>query len=170
MLTHSSWAREILEEEIPDLRVRDLPMGVPLAPPADPVEGAAFRRRHGLPLEAPLIGAFGFQTPMKRTEVLIDALQDPALAGVHLMVAGEVSPIYGLANYARLVGVEERVHFLGYLPSRSGKPASPRSIFASICATRRPARPARRCCASWRSARWRSSPTMPKAPTCPTRW
>lgn len=116
VLTHSDWAREILAEEIPGLRVRSLPMGVPLAAPADPVEGAAFRRRHGLPVGAPLIGAFGFQTPMKRTEVLIDALQDPALAGVHLMVAGEISPIYGLANYARLVGVEERVHFLGYLP------------------------------------------------------
>lgn len=116
VLTHSSWAREILEEEIPGLRVRDLAMGVPLAPPADAAEGAAFRRRHGLPEGAPLVGAFGFQTPMKRTEVLIDALQDPALAGVHLMVAGEVSPIYGLANYARLKGVEQRVHFLGYLP------------------------------------------------------
>jgi glycosyltransferase involved in cell wall biosynthesis len=116
VLTHSSWAAEILAEELPGLRVRCLPMGVPLVPPADPTAGAAFRRRHGLPVAAPLIGAFGFQTPMKRTEVLIDALQDPALAGVHLMVAGEVSPIYGLANYARLVGVEERVHFLGYLP------------------------------------------------------
>lgn len=116
VLTHSEWAREILEEEIPGLRVRSLPMGVPLGPLADPAAGAAFRRRHGLPLGAKLIGAFGFQTPMKRTEVLIDALQDDALAGAHLMVAGEVSPIYGLANYARLVGVEERVHFLGYLP------------------------------------------------------
>lgn len=116
VLTHSEWAREILEEEIPGLRVRSLPMGVPLVPEADAAAGEAFRRRHGLPVGAPLIGAFGFQTPMKRTEVLIDALQDEALAGVHLMVAGEVSPIYGLANYARLVGVEERVHFLGYLP------------------------------------------------------
>lgn len=116
VLTHSAWAREILEEEIPGLRARSLPMGVPLGPLADRAAGDAFRRRHGLPLGAKLIGAFGFQTPMKRTEVLIDALQDEALAGVHLMVAGEVSPIYGLANYARLVGVEERVHFLGYLP------------------------------------------------------
>lgn len=116
VLTHSEWAKEILEEEIPGLRVRSLPMGVPLVPLADPEAGRAFRRRHGLPVGAPLVGAFGFQTPMKRTEVLIDALQDEALAGVHLMVAGEISPIYGLANYARLIGVEDRVHFLGYLP------------------------------------------------------
>lgn len=116
VLTHSEWAKEILEEEIPGLRVRCLPMGVPLVPLADPEAGREFRRRHGLPVAAPLVGSFGFQTPMKRTEVLIDALQDPALAEVHLMVAGEVSPIYGLANYARLIGVEDRVHFLGYLP------------------------------------------------------
>lgn len=116
VLTHSAWAREILEEEIPGLRVRNLPMGVPLVPLANVEAGEAFRLRHGLPIDAKLVGAFGFQTPMKRTEVLIDALQDEALREVHLMVAGEISPIYGLANYARQVGVEDRVHFLGYLP------------------------------------------------------
>jgi glycosyltransferase involved in cell wall biosynthesis len=116
VLTHSGWAAEMLREELPGLRVAALPMGVPLPPLADAEAGRAFRRRHGLPLEAPLVGAFGFQTPMKRTEALIDAMSDPALAGLHLMVAGEVSPIYGLANFARKVGVEDRVHFLGYLP------------------------------------------------------
>jgi Glycosyl transferases group 1 len=78
--------------------------------------GWAFRRRHGIPVDHPLVGAFGFQTPMKRTEMMIEALADPALAEVQLMIAGEVAPIYGLANFAKARGVAERVHFLGYLP------------------------------------------------------
>ncbi len=170
VLTHSSWAREILEEEIPGLRCADLPMGVPLVPPADLAAGAAFRRRHGLPPSAPLIGAFGFQTSMKRTEVLIDALQDPALAGVHLMVAGEVSPIYGLANYARLVGVEERVHFLGYLPFEEWEAGI---AAVDLCLNLRYPTAGETSASLLRIlavGKVAIVSTTPKAPTCRTRW
>lgn len=133
VLVHSRWAREVLLEEIPELRgvseddsgdesedgasdrVRALPMGIPLPPAADAEAGRAFRRRRGLPLDRPLLGSFGFQTPMKRTEEVIRALGEAELAEVHLMVAGEVAEILELDRVAEETGVADRVHVLGYL-------------------------------------------------------
>lgn len=121
VLVHSRWAAAWLaEEEIwPEesaRRVRAVPMGVPLPPAVAAADGLAFRQRYGLPTDRPLLGSFGFQTPIKRTDVAIRALAAPALADVHLLVAGEVAQIYELEVTARQAGVAERVHFLGFLP------------------------------------------------------
>lgn len=116
ILLHSDWAAEWLSEEIPELRVRSIPMGVPLGSQADAAAGREFRRQHGLPLDKPLLGSFGFQTPMKRTDVVISTLASPELAGVHLMVAGEVASILELEKKAAEAGVSDRVHLLGFLP------------------------------------------------------
>ncbi|MEM9593739.1 MAG: glycosyltransferase family 4 protein [Acidobacteriota bacterium] len=116
VLVHSRWAEGYLAEEIPQLRVRRLPMGVPLPPPASEGDGKRFRERHGLPAGAPVIGSFGFQTPMKRTGVVIETLARPGLEDVHLMVAGEVAEILELGEAAEAAGVADRVHVLGYLP------------------------------------------------------
>ena len=119
ILTHSRWAADWLREELGghgSVRVRSIPMGVPLGPMADDASGREFRRRHGIPLDRPLLGSFGFQTPMKRTDVVISTLAAPELTGVHLMVGGEVAPILELEARAAEAGVEDRVHFLGFLP------------------------------------------------------
>ncbi len=126
ILTHSRWAAEWLREELTsiappggdhsDVRVRSIPMGVPLGSIADEASGRDFRRRHGIPLDRPLLGSFGFQTPMKRTDVVISTLAAPELDGVHLMVGGEVAPILELETRAAEAGVADRVHFLGFLP------------------------------------------------------
>ncbi|MEM7583873.1 MAG: glycosyltransferase family 4 protein [Acidobacteriota bacterium] len=116
ILLHSDWAAEWLQEEVPGLRVRSIPMGVPLGAQADAEAGIAFRTQYGLPLDKPLLGSFGFQTPMKRTDVVISALAAPELAGVHLMVAGEVASILELEKRAAEAGVSDRVHLLGFLP------------------------------------------------------
>lgn len=115
ILTHSRWAAQWLREEIAGLRVEAVPMGIPLGT-ADAAAGRAFRRRYGLPQTRPILGSFGFQTPIKRTQAVIAALARHELEGVHLMVAGEVSPALDLAEQARRAGVAERVHFLGFLP------------------------------------------------------
>jgi len=115
ILTHSRWAAQWLREEIAELRVEAVPMGIPPGT-ADAEAGRVFRRRHGLPRERPLLGSFGFQTPIKRTEAVIAALARPELDGVHLMVAGEVAPALKLEDQARRAGVAERVHILGFLP------------------------------------------------------
>ncbi len=116
ILTHSRWAADWLQEEVEGVRVRSIPMGVPLGAQADEASGREFRRRYGIPVEAPLLGSFGFQTPMKRTDVVISTLAAPELEGVHLMVGGEVAPILELEKKAIEAGVRDRVHFLGFLP------------------------------------------------------
>ena len=116
VLVHSRWAAQMLLEDLPDLRVRTLSMGMPLPPAADRGAGDDFRRRHGLPLDRPLLGSFGFQTPMKRTDVVIRALGLDALRDVHLMVAGEVAEMLELEKEAQKAGAEDRVHILGFLP------------------------------------------------------
>ncbi|MEE8526649.1 MAG: glycosyltransferase [Thermoanaerobaculia bacterium] len=116
VLVHSRWAAESLREEIPALEVHTVPMGIPLGDEPDGATGTAFRRRYGLPVDRPILGCFGFQTPMKRTEVVIRALAEPGLENAHLMVAGEVAPILELDGTAAAAGVSDRVHVLGFLP------------------------------------------------------
>lgn len=118
VLTHSAWAASMVREELPGLAVETIPMGVPLPERASPGEACAerVRSRHGVPAGAPLLGTFGFQTPMKRTDSVIRALADPRLASVHLLVAGEVAPACDFEGLASQLGVADRVHLLGFLP------------------------------------------------------
>ena len=93
-------------------------MGIPLPPavgvPGGP-EARAARRALGLPEERPLLGSFGFQTPIKRTVAALAALARPELAGVGLLVVGEVSPHVDLEGEARRLGVADRVHVTGFV-------------------------------------------------------
>jgi len=116
VLVHSAWAAGVIREEVPDVRVRAIAMGIPLPPQPDPQIGRALRRRFGLPEGAPVLGSFGFQTPIKRTAAVIRALAAPGLEQVHLLVVGEVSPMVDLAGEARRAGVAERVHVTDFLP------------------------------------------------------
>src|SRR5262245_51238192 len=49
VLVHGAWAAAELAEEDPELRVRAVPMGIPLPPPADPESGSRLRERLGIP-------------------------------------------------------------------------------------------------------------------------
>ncbi|MEP7008820.1 MAG: glycosyltransferase [Acidobacteriota bacterium] len=115
VLVHGEWAARELREEDPGLRVRAVPMGIPLPPEADAEAGRRFRARYGLPEAAPLLGSFGFQTPIKRTGAAIEALAAPGLERVHLLIVGESSGL-DLDGLARAAGVAERVTHLGFLP------------------------------------------------------
>ncbi len=115
VLVHSAWAAREIRDEDPAIRVRAVPMGVPLPPPVDPQAGRAFRRRCGIPADSPLLGSLGFQTPIKRTSSVIAALASPELGEVHLLVAGEVAPILDLEREALDAGVADRVHVAGFL-------------------------------------------------------
>jgi glycosyltransferase involved in cell wall biosynthesis len=128
VLVHNRRAAESISQD-PELRVAVVPMGVPLPPPADPGAGRAFRRRHGVPEGAPVLGSYGFQTPIKRTARAVEALAAPGLAAAHLLVVGEVlaRPAGAgepegvgrpgdLLELARELGVAERVHVTGFVP------------------------------------------------------
>ncbi len=116
VLVHSRWAAARVRETDAAIAVRAVPMGVPLPAAARPEAGVAFRRRHGLPLDALVLGSFGFQTPMKRTESIIAALAEEALRDAHLLIVGEVAEVLDFESAAREAGVAERVHVLGYVP------------------------------------------------------
>ncbi|HVS01185.1 MAG TPA: glycosyltransferase family 4 protein [Thermoanaerobaculia bacterium] len=116
VLVHSAWAAERVGQEDPELWVRAVPMAMPLPPAGDPAAGRGFRERRGLPLTAPLLGSFGFQTPMKRSDRVIRALAQEPLREARLVVAGEVAEVCDLEGEARRAGVADRVRFLGYLP------------------------------------------------------
>ena len=115
VLVHSRWAALQVEEENPGIEIRVVPMAVPLPERVAAEEAMEFRRRHGLPADRPLLGSFGFQTPIKRTDVVVRAMAEPELADAHLVVAGEVSPALDLEALAKELGVAERVHITGFL-------------------------------------------------------
>lgn len=115
VLVHSRWAAEQVLDENPDLAVRVVPMGIPLPERIAPEEARDFRTSRGLPSDRPLLGSFGFQTPIKRTLVAIRALAEPGLEDTHLLIAGEVSPQLELAEEAQRLGVADRVHITGFL-------------------------------------------------------
>ena len=116
VLVHSRWAAAQLLEDDSSLRVRAVPMGIPLPPLPEAGAGLSWRRVRGIPAAAPLLGSFGFQTPIKRTDVAIRALAHASLAAAHLLVGGESSPALDLVAEAEAAGVGDRVHFIGYVP------------------------------------------------------
>ena len=121
VLVHSRWAAATLAEEDPELAVRAVPMGIPLPPEAGPPAlagggaAAAARASLGLPADRPVVGSFGFQTPIKRTAAAVRALARPELAGTWLLVVGEVSPEVDLEGEARRAGVADRVRVTGFV-------------------------------------------------------
>ncbi|MEM9293254.1 MAG: glycosyltransferase family 4 protein [Acidobacteriota bacterium] len=116
ILVHSRWAAQRIVEDDPRIAVRVVPMGVPLPEAPSAQAGRAWRLARGLPAQAPLLGSFGFQTPIKRTDVAVAALARPGLESVHLVVVGEVSPHLDLLSQAQQLGVADRVHVTGFVP------------------------------------------------------
>jgi glycosyltransferase involved in cell wall biosynthesis len=115
ILVHSQWAAAFLAEEDLGVPVRAIPMGVPLPPEADEAAGLALRARFGLPANEPVLGCFGFQTPIKRTESAVRALAAPGLERVHLLIVGQAAPVMDLEGEARRAGVADRVHIMGFV-------------------------------------------------------
>lgn len=122
LLVHSEWGRRFLEDELEERTsghplpgIRCVPMPMPVPDPPSRRAAGAWRRKLGVPSSAVLLGSFGFQTPIKRTDVLLRALAQPGMADVHAVVAGEVAPQLDLATLIRDLGVEGRVTVTGFL-------------------------------------------------------
>lgn len=118
VLVHNAWAASMVREDDPEIAVRRVPMGIPLPAAAGPPggeEARAARRALGLPADRPLLGSFGFQTPIKRTGVVVRALGRAELADAHLLVVGEQAAAVDLEAEARRAGVAARVHVTGFV-------------------------------------------------------
>ncbi len=69
VLVQRRWAAGVIREEDPEIRVRaPSTWASPCRRRPTPAAGRAIRERFGLPrLDQPVLGSFGFQTPIKRT-------------------------------------------------------------------------------------------------------
>ena len=126
LLVHSEWGRRYLKEELRERapghalpEVRRVPMPMPAPDPPSREAAAAWRRRLGVPSGAVLLGSFGFQTPIKRTDVLLRTLAEPGMEDVVAVVAGEAAPRFDLATLTRDLGVQDRVVVTGFLDEAS---------------------------------------------------
>ncbi len=100
-------------ESLPELdhRLITIPKGVPPLGPRLTPEAA--RRAFGLPMDVPLLGSVSRLVSQKRLDRLLKA--HVFLPGnAHLAIAGD-GPLRGaLGQEASLLGIRDRVHFLGY--------------------------------------------------------
>jgi glycosyltransferase involved in cell wall biosynthesis len=80
-------------------------------------DGAAFRRRHGVAADRPVLVYVGRIAHEKNLDFLLDVLVElrPRLPGLLMMLAGEGPAVPHLRSRARELGVAEAVLFVGYL-------------------------------------------------------
>lgn len=109
-------ARELREYlELPDGRIRLIENGVDLArfAPADASVRAAARRELGVPETAPVAAYVGSGFERKGAFHLVQALADPSLAELHVVIAGRDKAQAKLRELIARRGLERRVVLLG---------------------------------------------------------
>jgi len=99
-------------------RIHVLHSGIDLAlVPASP-DGAEFRHRHGIPLNAPLLGTVANLFPRKGYDVMCRALSvlRRRRPEIHYLIVGTGDPGYEqmLRALVRSLGLEGHVHFAGF--------------------------------------------------------
>jgi glycosyltransferase involved in cell wall biosynthesis len=67
----------------------------------------------GLGADAFLLGFVGFMRPWHRLDLVLEAMQRPGLAALHLMLCGDGPALEGLLQKATELGVSGRVHAMG---------------------------------------------------------
>lgn len=110
-------------EGVPPEKVQVFPNSVDVAEfrPANEDARKDARRRLGVPPDAVVIGGAGRLVPQKNFPVFLDVfaslgriLPADSWARCHALLAGEGPDAAALRDRARALGVEERVHWLGY--------------------------------------------------------
>lgn len=103
---------------VPGDRVRTLYSGLDLASAAAPVDGAAVRRRYGIPPDAVLLGTVANLFPRKGYEAMLKALARlvPSQPSVHYLIVGSGDAAYERVLRSRVGewGLAGRVHFAGF--------------------------------------------------------
>ena len=116
LLVHDSWLAEEIREEVPDVRIDVVAMGVPNVS-AHPQARERIRAWHGVPPDAVLFAAFGKVTPEKRLSQALQAVA--ALADVdtpaHVLLCGESVDHYDARAEAQSLGIADRVTITGYV-------------------------------------------------------
>ena len=72
-----------------------------------------FRKSAGVPIDAPVAGIIARLTEQKAHRVLFEAMAQPELSSLHLVVVGDGHLRDDLRSRAESLGIAGRVHFLG---------------------------------------------------------
>jgi 1,2-diacylglycerol 3-alpha-glucosyltransferase len=93
--------------------------------PASDADRRATRQRHGLDADRPLLAYVGRLDPEKRLDVLLDAVARlrQRNRSWQLLLVGRGHRAEALARRARRLGINDAVHFAGYLPRAEVPPA-----------------------------------------------
>lgn len=91
-----------------------IPNGVDFSLYTQPISRAALRAELGLSADAAVIGSVGRLTYQKGFDVLLRALAQPGLEGVHLLLAGAGEELDRLGALTHSLKMSHRVHFAGY--------------------------------------------------------
>ncbi len=114
VVVHNRWAAEQIEERHPGLPIGLVPHHLAPAPPVDRQE---VRRRLGLAPGDVMLASFGFITPYKRIESLLQAYA--GLAGDHpevrCFLVGEPEKELDLPGQIARLGLQDRVAVTGYV-------------------------------------------------------
>jgi glycosyltransferase involved in cell wall biosynthesis len=92
-----------------DRRVDLIPLGIERPPAQAPAERSAF----GLPQNAFVLVTIGRLVARKATPQLVDIIAATRLSNVHLLVIGGGPESQAVAERARSLGLEQRIHLLG---------------------------------------------------------
>jgi glycosyltransferase involved in cell wall biosynthesis len=101
-------------EGVPPDRLIHIPNGVDVSSYERALPRTALCARFGVPEDAMIIGSIGRLTYQKGFDVLLDALAQLTHMNVHLIVAGTGEERDRLHKQARRLGIDRRVHLVGY--------------------------------------------------------
>lgn len=114
---HNQYLADAVREDVPDVAVHVIDMGVPHLAPA-PDARAVVRKRHDIPDDAVLFLSLGTITPEKRIAEAIRQLAAIADAVPHarLLLAGAATPHFDAMAQAAAHGIADRVRIAGFIP------------------------------------------------------
>ncbi|MGQ9550726.1 MAG: glycosyltransferase, partial [Roseiflexus sp.] len=101
-------------EGVPPDRLVYIPNGINVSMYEHPMSRAALCAEFNIPEDSMIVGGVGRLTYQKGFDVLLDALSQLTLINVHLIVAGTGEDWKRLRNQARRLGIDTRVHMVGY--------------------------------------------------------
>lgn len=116
VLAHSQYVFDWVREHRPHVRVRQVPMGIPLPPDSPPKP--VLRRQLGLPEDAYVVASFGQATHHKRIPTVLRSVARllSEKVNVYYVIVGSPAPDLDLEKQARELGVAQRVRVTGYVP------------------------------------------------------
>lgn len=137
LIVPSSAMRDKLAEYGVQAPMHVIPTGIPMAEFAAG-DGAAFRLRHGIERDRPMLLFVGRVAYEKNIDFLLRALQQALLQipELLLMIAGEGPALASLRKLAAKLGLQDHVVFVGYLDRRAALLDCYRAADAFVFASR----------------------------------